>query len=36
MGDGPKSFSECTQVRTKVYKKDYDLSVGLVYDPRSC
>jgi hypothetical protein len=34
MGDRPGSFSRCTQVRTKMCRKDYDWSVRLVYDPR--
>jgi hypothetical protein len=34
MGDRPKSFSECAQVRIKVCRKEYDWSVSLVYDPR--
>jgi hypothetical protein len=34
MGDQPGSFPRCAQVRTKVHKKAYDWSVGLVYDPR--
>jgi hypothetical protein len=34
MGDRSGSFLRCAQVRTKVYKKDYDWSVGLVYDPK--
>jgi hypothetical protein len=33
MGDRPGSFSRCAQVRTKVHRKDYSWSVGLVYDP---
>jgi hypothetical protein len=34
MGDRPKSFLGCAQVRTKVHRKEYDWSVGLVYDTR--
>jgi hypothetical protein len=34
MSDRPGSFSGCAQVRTKVCRKDYGWSVGLVYDPR--
>jgi hypothetical protein len=34
MGDRPESFPGCAQVRTKVCRKDYGWSVGLVYDPR--
>jgi hypothetical protein len=34
MGDRPKSFPGCAQVRTKVHRKEYDWSVGLVYDTR--
>jgi hypothetical protein len=34
MGDRSGSFSGCAQVRIKVCRKDYDWSVGLVYDPR--
>jgi hypothetical protein len=34
MGDQPRSFSGCAQVRTKVCRKDYGWSVRLVYDPR--
>jgi hypothetical protein len=34
MGDQPKSLPGCAQVRTKVCRKDYDWSVGLVYDLR--
>jgi hypothetical protein len=34
MGDQLGSFPECAQVRTKVCRKDYGWSVGLVYDPR--
>jgi hypothetical protein len=34
MDDRPGSFLECAQVRTKMQKKDYGWSVGLVYDPR--
>jgi hypothetical protein len=34
MGDRPGSFPGCAQVRTKVHRKDYGWSVGLVYDPR--
>jgi hypothetical protein len=33
MGDRPRSFPGCAQVRTKVCRKDYGWSVGLVYDP---
>jgi hypothetical protein len=34
MGDQPGSFPGCAQVRTKVHRKDYGWSVGLVvYDP---
>jgi hypothetical protein len=33
MGDRPTSFPGCAQVRTKMHRKDYDWSVGLVYDP---
>jgi hypothetical protein len=33
MSDQPGSFPGCAQERTKVYKKDYGWSVGLVYDP---
>jgi hypothetical protein len=34
MGDRPRSFPMCAQVRTKVCRKDYGWSEGLVYDPR--
>jgi hypothetical protein len=34
MGDRPESFPGCAQVRTKVCRKGYGWSVGLVYDPR--
>jgi hypothetical protein len=34
MGDRPRSFPGCAQVRTKVHRKDYSWSVRLVYDPR--
>jgi hypothetical protein len=34
MGDRPGSFLGCAQVRTKVCRKDYGWSMGLVYDPR--
>jgi hypothetical protein len=34
MDDRPGSFSGCAQVRTKVHRKEYGWSVGLVYDPR--
>jgi hypothetical protein len=34
MGDRPKSFPGCAQVRTKVHRKDYSWSVRLVYDSR--
>jgi hypothetical protein len=34
MGDRPGSFPGCTQVKTKVCRKDYGWSVGLVYDLR--
>jgi hypothetical protein len=34
MGDRPESLPGCAQVRTKVCRKDYGWSVGLVYDPR--
>jgi hypothetical protein len=34
MGDRPGSFPGCAQVRTKVCRKDYGWSVGLVYDPK--
>jgi hypothetical protein len=34
MGDRPGSFHGCAQVRTKVHRKDYDWSMGLVYDLR--
>jgi hypothetical protein len=34
MGDRPGSFPRRAQVRTKVCRKDYGWSVGLVYDPR--
>jgi hypothetical protein len=34
MGDRPGSFPGCAQVRTKICRKDYGWSVGLVYDPR--
>jgi hypothetical protein len=34
MGDRPGSFPRCAEVRTKVCRKDYGWSVGLVYDPR--
>jgi hypothetical protein len=34
MGDRPGSLSGCARVRTKVCKKDYGCSVGLVYDSR--
>jgi hypothetical protein len=34
MGDRPGSFLGYSQVRTKVYRKDYGWSVGLVYDTR--
>jgi hypothetical protein len=34
MGHRPGSLLGCTQVRTKVHRKDYAWSVGLVYDPR--
>jgi hypothetical protein len=34
MGDRPRSFPGCAQVRTKVCRKDYGWSVGLVYDHR--
>jgi hypothetical protein len=34
MGDRSKSFPGCVQVRTKVHRKEYDWSVGLVYDIR--
>jgi hypothetical protein len=33
MGDRPKSLPGCAQVRTKVCRKDFGWSVGLVYDP---
>jgi hypothetical protein len=33
MGDRSGSFLGCAQVRTKVHRKEYDWSVGLVYDP---
>jgi hypothetical protein len=31
MGDRPRSFPGCVQVRTKVHIKDYDWSMRLVY-----
>jgi hypothetical protein len=34
MDDRPGSLPGCAQVRTKVYRKEYGWSVGLVYDPR--
>jgi hypothetical protein len=34
MGNRSESFPGCAQVRTKVHRKDYDWSVGLVYNPR--
>jgi hypothetical protein len=34
MGDQPGSFLRCAQVRTKVSRKDYGWSMGLVYDLR--
>jgi hypothetical protein len=34
MGDRLESFSGCAQVMTKVHRKDYSWSVGLVYDPK--
>jgi hypothetical protein len=34
MGDQPGSLTGCVQVRTKVCKKDYGWSAGLVYDTR--
>jgi hypothetical protein len=34
MSNRPINFSGCAQVRTKLHRKDYDWSVGLVYDPR--
>jgi hypothetical protein len=33
MDDRPGYFPGCAQVRTKVHKKDYGWSMGLVYDP---
>jgi hypothetical protein len=33
MGDRLGNLSGCTQVRTKVCRKDYDWYLGLVYDP---
>jgi hypothetical protein len=33
MGDQMRSFSRCAQVRIKIYRKDYNWYVGLVYDP---
>jgi hypothetical protein len=34
MGDRSRNFPGCAQVRTKVYRKEYGWSVGLVYDLR--
>jgi hypothetical protein len=34
MGDRPGSLSECACVRTKMCRKDYGWSVGLVYDSK--
>jgi hypothetical protein len=34
MGDRPGNLSGCTRVRTKLCRKEYDWSIGLVYDPR--
>jgi hypothetical protein len=34
MGDRPENLSGCTRVRTKLCRKEYDWSMGLVYDPR--
>jgi hypothetical protein len=34
MSDRPRSLSRCTQVRTKVCRKDYGWFVRLVYNPR--
>jgi hypothetical protein len=34
MGGRPGSFPGCAQVRTKICKKDYGWSMGLVYDPK--
>jgi hypothetical protein len=34
MSDRSGSFPKCAQVRTKVCRKDYGWSVGLVYDPK--
>jgi hypothetical protein len=34
MGDRSGSFLGCAQVRTKVCRKDYGWSVGLVCNPR--
>jgi hypothetical protein len=34
MGNRPGSFLGYSQVRTKVHRKDYGWSVGLVYDTR--
>jgi hypothetical protein len=33
MCDRPGSLSRCTQVRTKVHRKDLCWSIRLVYDP---
>jgi hypothetical protein len=32
MGDRPRSFSGCAQVRTKVHRKEYGWFVGPIYD----
>jgi hypothetical protein len=34
IGDRSESLPGCAQVRTKVCRKEYGWSVGLVYDPR--
>jgi hypothetical protein len=34
MSDRPENFLRCARVRIKMCRKDYDWSVGLVYNPR--